>query len=231
MSKDFLPRSDNAILDWCRQFILIIYDQLYYDRWGIKKPPEELKELYDDYATKLDECKQNYRRTVDVVAKNVAKKKMIKVFRNFVQGYLARNVNVTEEDRRLMGLPQRDTILTPVPQPVTQVEGTLIFCGLGLIEMRNIRSSTDKPDARVRYGVRIYYGIMGDAPAETGNTIRLSVPPTHGRELPNSVFTRRSRYLFDFTAKRGMEVFFCMRYENSKGEAGPWGKIISAHVP
>ena len=231
MSKDFLPRSDNAILDWCYQFILVIYVQLNYERWCIIKPPEELKELYDDYASKLGACKQNNRRPVDVVAKNVAKEKMIKAFRNFIQGFLARNINVTEEDRRLMGLPQRDTVLTSVPQPVTQVEGTLAFSGLGLIEMRNIRHATDKPNARARYGVRIYYGILGEAPAETGNTFRLSVRPTHGSELPHSVFTRKKRHLFDFTAERGKEVFFCMRYENSKGEAGPWGKIFQAFVP
>ena len=29
----------------------------------------------------------------------------------------------------------------------------------------------------------------------------------------------------------GKEVFFCMRYENSKGEAGPWGIILSAFIP
>ena len=52
-----------------------------------------------------------------------------------------------------------------------------------------------------------------------------------GNNLPHSVFTRQKRYRFAFSEQGGKEVFFCMRYENSKGEAWPWGKIISAHVP
>ena len=231
MSKNYLPKGDNALIDWGQQLIMVIYDPLNYERWGVMKPPEELNELYGDFATKLAACKQSNRRPVEVLAKNVAKAKLLKAFRNFVQGFLARNVNVTEQDRHLMGLPQRDTIPTSVPQPVTQVEGTLSFRGLGLIEMRDIRPATDKPDARAGYGVRIYYGIMGGATTEENNKFRLVARPTHGSELPHSVFTRRRRHLLDFTDERGKEVFFCMRYENSKGEAGPWGKIIQAFVP
>jgi len=211
--------------------ITVIYDPLNYDRWHIVKPPEELKELNDDFVTKMNVCNQGNRRTVDVLAKNVAKDKLTKAFSNFVQGFLVRNVHVTEEDRHLLGLPQRDPIPTKVPQPVTQVEGILTFRGIGLIEMRDIRPAADKPDAGAGYGVRIYYGFMGEAPAVTGNSFRLTARPAHGSELPHSVFTRRKRHLFDFTGERGREVFFCMRYENSKGEAGPWGKILQAFVP
>ena len=227
----YLPRGDNALIDWSQQFIRVSFDPLNYQRWNIMKPPEELNELYGDFASKLAACKLSNCRHVEVVAKNVAKAKLMKALRNFVQGQLARNVNVTKEDRILLGLPQRDTNPTNVPPPVTQVECTLTFRGIGLVEMRDIRPAADKPDARAGYGVRIYYGIMGGAPAETGNKFRLNVPPTHGSELPHSVFTRKSRYLFDFTTVRGKEVFFCMRYENSKGEAGPWGKIFQAFVP
>jgi len=231
MRKEIVPRSDYTLVVWSHQVITVAYDPLNYDRWCIVKPSDELKELHDDFAKKLDACNQSNRRSADVLAKNVAKEKLTKAFRNFVQGFLVRNINVTEEDRHLMGLPQRDTIPTIVPQPVTQVEGTLVFRGLGLIEMRDIRSADEKPDARAGYGVRIYYGIMGGAPAEENNLFRLTRRPLHGSELPHSVFTRRKRHLFDFTADRGREVFFCMRYENSKGEAGPWGKIFQAFIP
>ena len=231
MSRRIVPRGDYALAVWSNQVIVVAYDPLYYERWGIVKPPEELRELYDDFATKMNVCNQGNNRSVDILAKNVAKGKLIKALQNFVQGFLMRNVNVTEEDRHLMGLPQRNTIPTLVPQPVTQVEGTLAFRGLGLIEMCDIRPANDKPDARAGYGVRIYYGIMGGTSEEEHNKFRLTARPTHGSELPHSVFTRRRRHLLDFTDERGKEVFFCMRYENSKGEAGPWGKIIQAFVP
>ena len=112
------------------------------------------------------------------------------------------------------------------------MEGSLTFRGLGLIEMRDIRPAADKPDARAGYGVRIYYGIMGEAPSENaGDKFRLTATPEHGSDLPHSVFTRKKRHLFDFTKNRGKAAYFCMRYENSKGEAGPWGKIYEAFIP
>jgi len=39
------------------------------------------------------------------------------------------------------------------------------------------------------------------------------------------------RYRFDFAGENGRRVFFCMRFENSKGQAGLWGKVVSAFVP
>jgi hypothetical protein len=44
-------------------------------------------------------------------------------------------------------------------------------------------------------------------------------------------FTRRKRERFDFDGESGNTVYFCLRYENSKGEAGPFGPLLSAVVP
>jgi hypothetical protein len=35
----------------------------------------------------------------------------------------------------------------------------------------------------------------------------------------------------DFDGESGNTVYFCLRYENSKGEAGPFGPVFSAVVP
>jgi hypothetical protein len=53
-----------------------------------------------------------------------------------------------------------------------------------------------------------------------------------GEELPHSRFTRRKKELFDFPQEdRGKTIYFCVRYENAKGEPGPWGPIFSAVIP
>jgi len=44
----YLPRGDNAIIDWGQQFLIVISDPLNYDRWGIRKPSEEMNELYEN---------------------------------------------------------------------------------------------------------------------------------------------------------------------------------------
>jgi hypothetical protein len=49
-------------------------------------------------------------------------------------------------------------------------------------------------------------------------------PRLTGDDLPHSRFTRRQKELFDFPADdSGKTVYFCVRFENAKGEPGPWG--------
>ena len=127
MSVSYIPRNDNALIDWGQKLLTVSNDPLNHTRWGILKPKDELMDLYSDFATKLANCKTGYRSPADVLAKNVAKDKMVKAFRDFVQGYLARNVNVTEHDRLLLGLPQRDTIPTTVLDPTGQAKLTITY--------------------------------------------------------------------------------------------------------
>jgi hypothetical protein len=54
----------------------------------------------------------------------------------------------------------------------------------------------------------------------------------HGTELPHSRFTRRKKELFEFPLEdSGKTAYFCIRLENSKGKAGPWGPVFSAIIP
>jgi len=231
-NRNYIPSPDLKLIEWATKLLVIIFAEENCTRWGILPPPQELQDLFDDFVEKHSIVQEGTGGIAKVKEKNVAKEKLIKALRNFIQGYLARNINVTEGDRVAMGLMIYDDIPTSVPVPVTQVEGTLTFRGLGLIEIRDMRPAADKPDARAGYGVRIYYGIMGESPSENAaDKFRLTAAPKHGSDLPHSVFTRKKRHLFDFTKNRGKAAFFCMRYENSKGEAGPWGKIYEAFIP
>jgi hypothetical protein len=46
--------------------------------------------------------------------------------------------------------------------------------------------------------------------------------PASGDGLPHSKFTRRKRELFDFAQEdSGTRAYFCIRYENAKGDPGP----------
>jgi hypothetical protein len=56
-------------------------------------------------------------------------------------------------------------------------------------------------------------------------------PPTSGKELPHSRWMRRRRERFSFDGDSGKTVYFCIHYENSKGEAGEFGPIFSAVIP
>jgi hypothetical protein len=53
---------------------------------------------------------------VDTLNKNEAKQTLTTDLRVYIQGCVAHNPKVTDEDREQMGLPPRDT--TPTPHPV-----------------------------------------------------------------------------------------------------------------
>jgi hypothetical protein len=169
---------------------------------------------------------------VDTLAKNNAREAAEKVIRPFVSQYL-RYPPVTDEDRLAMGIPNHDVKSTPIPPPNTQVEADILLPGIHLIKLK-IKQTSElaglSAAARSDYGVRVYYGVLGDV--ATPDKFRLAVPPDSGDDLPHSVFTRKRARQFDFPeGDRGKSVYFCLRYENSKGDAGPWGPILQAIIP
>jgi len=136
---------------------------------------------------------------------------------------------LTATDFAALGLKPKDTTPTVVPPPAIQVDGDLHFPAPSQVEIRNIRPYGTHTADKSEHGVRIYYGIMGEP--DENDRFRMSKRPETGFDLPHSVFTRRRSYSFNFPRASGKEIFFCLRYENSKGEAGPWGTMISAFVP
>jgi hypothetical protein len=144
---------------------------------------------------------------------------------------------LTDADLASLGLPPKDTSRTPVPPPTSQAEADIGRPGVHLLELylRAIAGSPPDPH-RADYGFRIYWGVLptGGASTEAATGIKreLIKIPVSGEELPHSKFTRRKKELFDFPAEdSGKTVFFCVRFENAKGEPGPWGPIFSAIIP
>jgi len=224
---DYIPRNARIFAAFMRN--MIDYVNKRKTAWGHIPVPviTDLTGLHDA----LDDILQSTAGQ-STAAQNLARREAqaaaTRGVRAFVNQYL-RFAPVTNVDRVEMGVPNRDVIPTTIPPPSIPVEGTLSFPAIGLVEVRDIRPSGEKSDQRSKHGVRIYYGVMGE-PTET-NKFRIAAPPATGDDLPHSVFTRRSRHRFDFAGENGRRVFFCIRYENSKGQAGPWGKILTAFVP
>ena len=135
---------------------------------------------------------------------------------------------LTEADFITLGLRPKDKTPTVVNPPEMSAEADLIFPGIGRVEVCHIRPAGSSGDTRASHGVRIYYGVLGN---NDGSPVRITQPPVTGANLPQSVFTRKQRYTFDLADQRGKHAFFCIRYENSKGQHGPWGTILEAYVP
>jgi hypothetical protein len=144
---------------------------------------------------------------------------------------------LTDADTISLELKPKDTTHTPVPPPTAQAEADITRPGVHLLELHLRAVSGSPPDPhRSDYGYRIYYGVLppGGASVEvaTGTRRELLRVPVSGEELPHSKFTRRKKELFDFAQEdSGKTVYFCIRYENSKGESGPWGPLFSSVIP
>jgi methyl-accepting chemotaxis protein len=84
------------------------------------------------------------------------------------------------------------------------------------------------------YGYRIYYGVLSKkgVSVDAEEKRELIQAPASGNDLPFSKFTYRQREVFDFAPEdSGKTAYFCVRYENSKGDSSPWGSLFSALIP
>jgi hypothetical protein len=191
-------------------------------RWGVIPPSQEMIARLKDLRLKVEKCQQPTHSQVDTLVKNQARKESKKDVRNYVQGFLAHNINVTDEDRKMMGLPIPDRTRTPVGDPVGLVTATFKYQNEGALEMHIEHVETSPFDPRSNYGFKIQHAVI-----PYGAPIPESVT-----QLTESRFTRRKKELFTFEKEdRGKTVCFCLRYENSKGKAGQWGPIVSAVIP
>jgi len=171
------------------------------------------------------------------VAKNEARARAEKAARLFVRQFL-RFDPVTNADRVNMGIPVRDAIPTPVDPPTVQPAITVAYPGGPHLLRVTIAPLTgsDPFDGRSDYGHAIHFGVMpqGGATVEqaAGRRHYLMREPASGAELAHLRFTRRKRDFVEFDGdEAGMRAFFCARYENQKGDHGPWGPVASAVIP
>jgi len=226
-----MARQSNYVPSNAMQFGAFLRNVLDYvnqkkTAWGHipAGPISALTTLHDAFADLLEET-SGQRTPAQTHARNAAQAEATRALRAFVNQYL-RFAPVNDTDRVAMGIPNRDTIPTTIPPPAIPVIARLTYPSNGLVEVCDIKPDGVKSDERSKHGVRIYYGIVSET-----SKYRIPVRPKSGEDLPHSVFTRRNRYRFDFSTDNGKEAFFCMRFENSKGDAGPWGKIISGFIP
>jgi hypothetical protein len=251
---DYIPSNDEKFLVWTQNlhaYALAHAEAMKIDTTVITA----LIPLMDAYADAFAACVGNPNHgKIDVRLKNQTKDALKKAMRVFVSGYITYNPNVTDIDRDEMSTPIHDKTPTPVPPPTVQAEADISYPGIHEVELK-IHPQTALPAGATKsdYGVRIYWGVLDPAGASSTDKFRITVPPASGDDLcysatPTSLgvlrsktprqcqrhcpFTRKTRHRFDYSEEdRGKHVYFCLRYENSKGDAGPWGPILSAVIP
>jgi hypothetical protein len=204
--------------------------------WGIPSVEiDKLEDVTNEATNALEEAMSN-SRTPAITAHCKAAFEALTAKMRFFKSHYFLSPPLTEENLVSLGLkPQNPP--TPIPAPKTQAEADISRPGVHLLELhlRPVSSSVSDPH-RSDYGYRVYYGIMpqGGASVEVAASMKreLMQVPVSGTELPFSKFTRRKKELFDFAQEdSGKTAYFCVCYENAKGDSGPWGPIFSAVIP
>jgi hypothetical protein len=133
---------------------------------------------------------------------------------------LKNNPAVTEENLIAMRIHIDVKHKTPIPVPTTAPEFTLDSSVHRRISV-HFRNQGSKNTAKPR-------GVNG---ASTSWAI-LDHYPVDGNELTNTIFDTRTPCVLDFSeAQRGQKVYFRLRWENTKAEAGPWSDIDGTVIP
>lgn len=219
MSGDWMPHSRSPRIAMAKTWDTVIPGQA--ESWGIPEADvTELTEAYDEVNGR-DATPPEQRTLVFNQMLQIADERLIAIMRKIKRLYLFPEI-IGVENYLTLGLRLHDTEPTPVPVPVGTATAKVEYLSGQQIQLELEHATNISAEAKAYYGFRIYYTVLpADAP----------VPETEDA-LNKSVFTRRRRHIFRFTlADAGKRAHFRIVYENSKGESGPFGSIISALIP
>ncbi|MDR2628096.1 MAG: hypothetical protein LBC40_08710 [Dysgonamonadaceae bacterium] len=165
---------------------------------------------------------QNPSTRTEVItgSKNRARKNYEPLLGQLVE-VLKSSPDVTPEELDTMGIAWNKGgggIHNPVPKTYPDFyldSSTIRFL---LVFFRD-QGATSRAKPHGVHGAEIRWGILDKAPTDV-------------KELLNSSFDTRSPFTLEFNeSDRGKTVWFCLRWENTTGEKGPWSEIVSAIIP
>jgi hypothetical protein len=221
MSNYFLPRKDSEFLLWTNNFMQ--YLSTSYSRFSF--PPQDYSDLtmqHSDFSGKYAIAMAPETRTkATIQAKTDAREIFEQSIQQKVKEYLTYNHLVTDEDRDNLGLPIHKTTHTPSPIATTYPDYDVDSSTIRRLTIHFFDQGQKKSKAKPlgQHGAEIRWGI-------------LDAPPTDVDELVHSAFDTRTPLVLEFSeAVRGKRVYFCLRWENTRGEKGPWSEILSAIIP
>ncbi|MDR1340847.1 MAG: hypothetical protein LBK58_12450 [Prevotellaceae bacterium] len=220
MSNDYIPQSDRIFLSWEKNLFACITANAH--RWNLDPsswshidPP-----MISAYEDALAKVRHPNSGAVDKLRKNGIRDILKKETRQFVNEYLRYNSRISNEDRINMGMPVRDLKPTPVHKPDTVPEAMVKLTLPGVIELHVVDSKSGRrAKPKGVHGYEIKWAVLEE-------------PVTRLAQLTESSFSTRSTFRMTFSSEqRGKKLSFALRYENTRGEKGPWSKIMTAYIP
>jgi hypothetical protein len=212
---DYIPKIEARLPPFAKN--LYAYALANYARWGAPGPETMLEAAIDAFDTAFAVYQQPNHGKVDTLAKNEAKDALVHALRTYVQAYIARNPEVTDEDKEQMGLPLRDTTPSPHPAPDLRPETEAEPAGKGAHRVTAVN-----PQTRNREKPRLVSGV-----AYARRVRGAEEPVSRAGEMPSEYQAGTGRTYQYAEADYGKVADYATAYENSTGHRGPWSNVTS----
>jgi hypothetical protein len=225
---DWLPKNHEALFNQGMQTWNYLSGSVTRDRMGFGAGTPQGNWLDGAFWTKLSAftlALNNWRNPAERTPMKTflleeTEKAFREVYRQLYTGLMKNSPLVTDEDLLAMGLPTRHGgggVPTPVAKtyPWTKVEMPLIR--RLSVDYGGAEASHAKPAGQ--HGMELVSVISDTKPASVD-------------ELTHSHFDTRTPMVLEFTEEeRGKTFWYAVRWENTRGEKGPWSEIMSAIIP
>ena len=217
---DFIPQNDGEFNLWQSSLTVIIEPNLTL--WGINNDDfTQLKTTQTVWSTAFAKASNKQNRTrADVQAKDDARVSYEKQLRQFIAQWLANNGKVMNSDRERMGLTVKQVNRKPVPVPSSSPVGTVDFS----VRLQHTINYGDEATPRSKakpagvHGCEIWSKIDGTVPVDAS-------------ELSYLATNTSSPFSITFEGKNAAKnVYYWLRWVNTRGEPGPWSRNITAMV-
>jgi hypothetical protein len=168
------------------------------------------------YAAWLDPL----TRTMVITAEKNAARNDYEPHLGLLMKSLRYNTRLSENDRLELGLEDYDTTPTAAEVPTSWPIVVFKPAGAGVLRGDYYDSATgQRRKQNGIHGAEVRVGIMDHI-------------PTSPEEIQHSEFSTRTPYVKEFDlSMRGKTAYFCFRWENTRGQKGPWSEIIAVIIP
>ncbi|EIQ01567.1 hypothetical protein OpiT1DRAFT_00138 [Opitutaceae bacterium TAV1] len=220
---DYIPSGDERFHSWQETFMAYLIERLA--AYGLTT------EEYDTLAAPQAEWRTAWevannpatRTSPATLAKDNARNAYEHTLRAFVRRYLNENPAVTGPEREKLGLPVYKTERTPVPVPTEAPSFEVDTSQIRELHIHYHPAGAKRDGAKPFgvHGVELRWAILDAPPSDDIET-----------DLLHSSFDTRSPIVLTFKeGQRGKTVYFALRWENTRGDKGPWGDIGSSIIP
>jgi len=235
MSNDWMPSSRTEQLAMAKKWEIYLTEPRVKE-WGITSAI--LKDFYNalkEADKTLSTAITSDRTAAMNAAVRVSFGKLVDIMRDIRRRHFFMPP-LTESDWVSLDMRIPDTTKSKVGTPTSVVTVEITYPHKNALSLRIIPIDGQSYDDRSDWGFRIYFGVLPQTGSISEEMVierqYLRRQPQNPEELTASHFTRRKRDLLDFPYDNsGKQCFICVRYENSKGEKGPWGPMVNSFIP